>query len=166
MVIVNTWRATTAEPLRRDPLALADRRSVPRGSLQRHLIGRVPCGQPKGGIDIYNAQYDPAHEWYYFPEMTAGELLIWKGFDSAEVRARGLTHVMAPCLRHPLLCLVLSMHLLKCTKFSVLRSTLKVYGTPNSISCMISGWNSCALRLQSSVSKSPSACCVPGGQPQ
>lgn len=92
LLVVNTWRSVGAAPLRRWPLAIADRRSVPRRSLRRNLIGKVPSGQPRGGIEVYSAHHDPSHRWYYYPEMTPGEVLLWKGYDSAEVPARPPLH--------------------------------------------------------------------------
>lgn len=92
MLVVNTWRAVTAEPVQRCPLAVADRNTIPRASLRSILIGKTPSGQPRGGIDIYNASYDPQHQWYYYPAMTRDEVLMWKGYDSAEVPARPNLH--------------------------------------------------------------------------
>ncbi|MEJ2088044.1 MAG: CmcJ/NvfI family oxidoreductase [Gammaproteobacteria bacterium] len=92
MLVINTWRAVGPEPLRRFPLALADRRSVPRACLRANLIGKVPSGQPRGGIDVYSALHDPGHQWYFYPEMTRDEVLLWKGYDSAEVPAKPTLH--------------------------------------------------------------------------
>jgi hypothetical protein len=92
LIVVNTWRSVGPEPLRRYPLAVADRRSVNRSCLSRNLIGRVPSGQPRGGIEIYSARYEAGHQWYYYPEMTAEEVLLWKGYDSAEVPLRPTLH--------------------------------------------------------------------------
>ena len=61
MLVINTWRAVTEVPLRRYPLAVADRNSIPRESLGTSLIGKVPCGEPRGGIDIYSARHDARH---------------------------------------------------------------------------------------------------------
>jgi len=92
MLVINTWRSVGPEPLRRFPLAIADRRSVPRSCLRANLIGKVPSGRPRGGIDVVSALYDRAHEWYFYPEMTRDEVLLWKGYDSAEVPARPTLH--------------------------------------------------------------------------
>ncbi len=92
MLVVNTWRAVNAEPIQRSPLAVADRNTIARGSLVSILVGEIPCGQPRGGLEIYNARYDPLHQWYYYPGMTRDEVLMWKGYDSAEVPARPNLH--------------------------------------------------------------------------
>lgn len=92
LLVINTWRAVVDEPLQRFPLAVADRRSVPRSCLRPSLIGKVPSGAPRGGIEIYGATHDPAHQWFYYPGMTRDEVLLWKGYDSAEVPARPTLH--------------------------------------------------------------------------
>lgn len=85
MLVINTWRTTNKSPLKRFPLALADRRTVPRVSLRPTLLGKLPAATPRGGLDMYNCQAHPDHEWYYFPDMTRDEVLLWKGYDSEEV---------------------------------------------------------------------------------
>ncbi len=92
MLVVNTWRAVNEEPLQRFPLAVADRNTIPRASLRKILIGNIPSGLPRGGIEIYDASYDSQHRWYYYPSMTQDEVLMWKGYDSAEVPARPNLH--------------------------------------------------------------------------
>jgi len=92
LMVINTWRSVGPEPLRRFPLAVADRRSVPHECLRSNLIGKTPSGQPRGGIDVYSAHYDPAHRWYYYPEMTPDEVLLWKGYDSAEIPMQATLH--------------------------------------------------------------------------
>ena len=92
MLMVNTWRPVNDEPVQRFPLAITDRKTIPRASLHSTLIGKVPSGQPRGGIEIYNASYDSRHQWYYYPAMTRDEVLIWKGYDSAEAPARPSLH--------------------------------------------------------------------------
>lgn len=92
LLVINTWRSVGPEPLRRYPLAVADRRSVPHAGLRSNLIGKVPSGEPRGGIDVYSATYDPAHKWYHYPEMTPDEVLLWKGYDSAEVPMQAPLH--------------------------------------------------------------------------
>ena len=92
MLVINTWRPVIDTPLKRFPLGLADRRTVSHDCLQSSLIGRVPTGQPRGGLETYSARHDPSHQWYYFPDMTRDEVLLWKGFDSAEVPAQPTLH--------------------------------------------------------------------------
>jgi hypothetical protein len=49
------------------------------------LRGRSP-------LEGHNANNDPHHQWYYFSGMTRDEVLMWKGYDSAEVPARPNLH--------------------------------------------------------------------------
>jgi len=79
IVVVNTWRALNSEPLQRLPLALCDQRSVPRS-----------CLRAAGGIFL--AEADPRHEWYFFPGTHKDEVILWKGYDSADDPLRPPLH--------------------------------------------------------------------------
>ena len=92
MLVINTWRSVGPKPLRRFPLALADRRTISPSCLRANLIGKVPSGEPRGGIDVYSAHFEPGHQWYYYPAMNPGEVLLWKGYDSAETPLRPTLH--------------------------------------------------------------------------
>ena len=92
ILVINTWRSVVDTPLERMPLALIDRRTIPKTSLSTSLIGKIPSGQRRGGIEIFNAAHHDDHRWYYYPNMTRDELLIWKGYDSTEVPARPPMH--------------------------------------------------------------------------
>ena len=85
--IINFWRPIVG-PLRDYPLAVADARTVPFEDLvpsdlvYRHRVG-----------ETYQVRYNPAHRWYYVPEMTTDEALLLKCFDSAtDGRARFAPH--------------------------------------------------------------------------
>ena len=101
ILVINTWRSVGAEPLRRYPLAVADRRTVPPESLGRFTIGKRPSGEPRGGIEVFSATYAPEHRWYYYPEMTPTEVLLWKGYDSAEAPPRPTLHTAFEDLNTP-----------------------------------------------------------------
>src|SRR5512142_2403793 len=61
--IIQVWRPI-ADPIRSNPLAMADARSVAMEDLlvaERRYPNRV--GQ------TYRLKYNPAHRWFYFPEM-------------------------------------------------------------------------------------------------
>ena len=34
-------------------------------------------------VEIYQFHHNPAHRWFYFPDMTRNEALLLKGYDSA-----------------------------------------------------------------------------------
>jgi hypothetical protein len=85
--IIQAWRAIN-QPIRSNPLAIADARSVARGDLlvaERRYPHRV--GQ------TYRLKYSPAHRWFTFPEMRRDEALVFKVYDSAtDGRARFTPH--------------------------------------------------------------------------
>ena len=85
--IIQVWRPID-RPVRANPLAIADARSVAPGDLlvaERRYPHRV--GQ------TYRLRYNPAHRWFYFPEMRRDEVLVFKVFDSEkDGRARFTPH--------------------------------------------------------------------------
>ena len=85
--IIQVWRAIN-RPIQSNPLAIADAASVVFEDLliaERRYPGRV--GQ------TYRLRYNPAHRWFYFPEMKREEALVFKVFDSEkDGRARFTAH--------------------------------------------------------------------------
>lgn len=85
--IVQVWRAI-GRPIRSDPLAIADARSLGPADLvaaERRYPDRVG--------ETYQIAWNPAHEWYWFPEMAHGEALVFKVYDSeTDGRARFTAH--------------------------------------------------------------------------
>ena len=85
--IIQVWRAI-ADPIRSNPLAMADARSVAPDDLlvaERRYPNRV--GQ------TYRLKYNPHHRWFYFPEMRRDEAIVFKVYDSAkDGRARFTPH--------------------------------------------------------------------------
>ena len=85
--IIQVWRAI-AEPIRSNPLAMTDARSVAADDLliaERRYPNRV--GQ------TYRLKYNPAHRWFYFPEMRRDEAIVFKVYDSIkDGRARFTPH--------------------------------------------------------------------------
>jgi hypothetical protein len=85
--IIQVWRAIN-QPIRSNPLAVADAVSVAPGDLmiaERRYPNRV--GQ------TYRLKYNPAHRWFYFPEMRRDEALVFKVYDSEkDGRARFTPH--------------------------------------------------------------------------
>jgi hypothetical protein len=74
--IIQVWRPIRGKVLI-DPLAICDGRSIP----QKGFI-RVERRYPYRTGEVYHISHNPAHEWYYFPEMTRDEALVFKVFDS------------------------------------------------------------------------------------
>lgn len=85
--IIQVWRAIN-QPIQSNPLALVDAQSVAFEDLlvaERRYPNRV--GQ------TYRLRFNPAHRWFYFPEMRRDEALVFKVFDSAlDGRARFTAH--------------------------------------------------------------------------
>ena len=85
--IIQVWRAIN-QPIRANPLALADAKSVAMDDLlvaERRYPHRV--GQ------TYRLKYNPDHRWFYFPEMRRDEALVFKVYDSeTDGRARFTPH--------------------------------------------------------------------------
>jgi hypothetical protein len=84
---VNVWRPIRG-PLRDSPLALCDARSVdPADLVASDLVYRDRKGE------TYAVLYNPAHRWFYVPNMQPDEALLLKCFDSArDGRARLSPH--------------------------------------------------------------------------
>ena len=85
--IVNLWRPIRG-PLRDAPLALCDAATLSDGDLVTHdLIYEDRTGE------IFALTHNPAHRWFYAPEMRTDEILLLKCFDSArDGRARFMPH--------------------------------------------------------------------------
>ena len=75
-IIVNVWRSIRGTVLNA-PLALCDAASLAPAdlvSVERRAKDRIG--------EIQQAVYNPAHRWYYFPEMQPDEALLIKTYDS------------------------------------------------------------------------------------
>jgi hypothetical protein len=84
--IVNVWRPIVG-PLQQFPLALGDAASLtPDDILATDLIYPDRVGE------IYSIAYNPAHRWFYFPEMGRDEVVLIKTYDSDTARARFSAH--------------------------------------------------------------------------
>ncbi len=86
IIQVNVWRPIRG-PVERSPLALADASSV----APEDLIATDQIFPDRVG-EIYNLAHAPAQRWYYAPNMTADEVLLIKGWDSDDSRARFTPH--------------------------------------------------------------------------
>ena len=81
VAILQTWRAISAPP-QDSTLAIADPRSVADSDtmLMDTVLG--PEEVPELFFESRLCRVNPAHKWYYFPELTADEVLVFKGYDS------------------------------------------------------------------------------------
>jgi hypothetical protein len=74
--IIQVWRPIRGNVFA-DPLGICDARTIPPEGfilLQRRYPHRT--------AEVYHIAYNPEHLWYYFPEMTRNEALVFKVFDS------------------------------------------------------------------------------------
>jgi hypothetical protein len=84
--IVNVWRPIRG-PLRDAPLAVCDATTVAfTDFVPSDLVYRDRTGE------IYHVKYNPAHRWFYAPEMQTDEALLIKCYDSATDKARFTAH--------------------------------------------------------------------------
>lgn len=85
--IVNLWRPIVG-PLRDAPLALCHAATVAQQDWVTHdLIYRDRVGE------IFALTYNPAHQWFYAPDMGTDEALLLKCYDSKrDGRARFMPH--------------------------------------------------------------------------
>ena len=84
---INLWRPIRG-PLLRSPLALCDATTLS----EENLVGS-DLRYPDRTGETYAVTYNPAQRWFYFPKMTADELILIRCFDSArEGAARFSAH--------------------------------------------------------------------------
>jgi hypothetical protein len=85
--VIQTWRPIR-HPVEREPLAIADARSI--GTQELVPSSRV---YPDRVGEVYHCTFNPEHRWYYFPMMQRNEAMIFKCFDSmTDGRARWTAH--------------------------------------------------------------------------
>ena len=86
--VINMWRPILDEPLRDAPLAVCDSRTVAADDLvPSDLVYRDRVGE------TYSVRFNPAHEWYYVPEMRRNEALMLKIADTkTDISARFMPH--------------------------------------------------------------------------
>jgi hypothetical protein len=85
--VINLWRPIRG-PLQDAPLAVCDARTVdPADLVPSDLVYRERVGE------TYSVTYNPAHEWYYVPEMRREQALLLKIADTkTDGRARFMPH--------------------------------------------------------------------------
>ena len=85
--VINLWRPIRG-PLQDAPLAVCDAGTVvPDDLVPSDLVYRDRVGE------TYGVRFNPAHRWYYVPDMQPDEALLLKCYDSAtDGRARFAPH--------------------------------------------------------------------------
>jgi hypothetical protein len=85
--VIQTWRPIR-NPVEREPLAIADARSI--GTKELIPSSRV---YPDRVGEVYHCTFNSEHRWYYFPNMQRNEAMVFKCFDSMkDGRARWTAH--------------------------------------------------------------------------
>ena len=85
--VIQTWRPIR-NPVEREPLAIADARSI--GTKELISSSRV---YPDRVGEVYHCTFSPEHRWYYFSKMQRHEAMVFKCFDSMkDGRARWTAH--------------------------------------------------------------------------
>ena len=96
LVNINVWRGTKL--VENSPLAVCDARSVDKGDFLRVSFGKPEGGFKEGMPAGLNMAHNPAHEWYYFPDMQPDEALVFRLFDTANAdwKMTGHTAIVDP----------------------------------------------------------------------
>ena len=78
--VYNMWRLVSPPPQSK-ALAVCDSTSV---AIADMMPGLTHWGPPDEEVYHQNSlfRYNPAHRWYWYPELTRDQILIWAGFDS------------------------------------------------------------------------------------
>ena len=85
--VVQTWRPIN-QPVQNEHLAIADAQSIG----MRELIPSARIYPNRRG-EVYHSTHNPAHRWYYFPNMQRNEAMVFKCYDSLkDGRARWTAH--------------------------------------------------------------------------
>jgi hypothetical protein len=84
--IFQTWRCLTPPPCD-NTLTLCDASSIDDADcIVFDACMREPYDEPGNAFESQFARFNPAQRWYYFPVLTPGEMIVFKGFDSDPAR--------------------------------------------------------------------------------
>jgi hypothetical protein len=89
--IYNIWRVVTPPP-QSQPLAVCDAATLrPEDAQESRVILSYP---DREAVEFFTLLFHPhpRHRWWYFSDMTAEEVLIFKSFDSDAARAGYVPH--------------------------------------------------------------------------
>jgi hypothetical protein len=84
--VINAWKPIMG-PVEESPLAVCDATSMKqRDFIEQDLKYRDRTGE------VYAVVHSPSHRWFYYPRMTADEVLLLKCYDSDGSRTRFTAH--------------------------------------------------------------------------
>ena len=87
IAIFQTWRVLSPPP-QDNMLAICDAASV---SLDDSIVLRTRSMSEQNDVRLF--RYNPEHRWYFFSAMRPDELLLFKGFDTADPQSMTGAHV-------------------------------------------------------------------------
>lgn len=89
--LYNMWRAVSPPP-QDFPLAVCDATSI--APADEVTVTAVTSTRETGDMrhDTSGYLYDPRHRWYYYPDMTRDEVIVFKAHDSKEGVASRVAH--------------------------------------------------------------------------
>ncbi len=93
-ISLNFWRPV-GHVVRDQPLAICDTRTVAANDLFETIVfgyGAPNYSWHQLGIEAYNVKHTDAQRWYYYPNMSPQEVLVFKSFDSRGVIGRACPH--------------------------------------------------------------------------
>ena len=82
IAVYNLWRRFDADGLDA-PVAVCDSRSVALQELVPTDLHNYGSGEGFA-VEIYQSCHADQHQWYFYPKMMRGEVLMFKTYDSAE----------------------------------------------------------------------------------
>lgn len=82
VLVLNLWRSTGARPLERNPLALCDSRTIKREDLMEIALPGYNGQTLNPPLQVFTARHNPEQKWYYFPNLTREEVMVFRTFDS------------------------------------------------------------------------------------
>lgn len=84
--ILQTWRCLTPPPSD-NTLTLCDASSIDEADcIVFDACMREPYDGPGNAFESQFARFNPGQRWYYFADLTPGEMIVFKGFDSDPAR--------------------------------------------------------------------------------
>jgi hypothetical protein len=89
MMIIQAWRALSPPP-QDFPLAVCDLATLRAADVLAHDFS--PRQEPGYTFKSCVIHFDPGQRWYYFPKMSADDLLLFKIYDSAVHFNSGAAH--------------------------------------------------------------------------
>ncbi|MFZ1990906.1 MAG: CmcJ/NvfI family oxidoreductase [Alphaproteobacteria bacterium] len=81
-VVLQTWRCVSPPP-QDNAFVLCDASTIDgKDLIVFDAVMREPIGEPGNAWESQLCKYNPAMRWYYFPNMTADELIVFKAHDT------------------------------------------------------------------------------------